>query len=53
MERWTYGAGAWCVFVKNLDETSTRVYVPTKTEGETVVEFATDEDMTMFLLKWC
>ena len=43
----------WTMFVKDLDDKITRVYMPIMAHGgETVVEFATDQDKTMFLLKW-
>ena len=44
----------WTMFVKDLDDTITRVYMPTIAhDSETVIEFATHEDKTMFLLRWC
>ena len=43
----------WTMFVKDLDDKITRVYMPIMAhDSETVVEFATDQDKTMFLLKW-
>lgn len=50
---WVFDLSEWDMFVKDLDDKITRVYMPLMAHGgETVVEFATVQDKTMFLLKW-
>ena len=49
-------AGTICESVKNLDNNIIRVFMQQREYksglDHTVIEFATAEDMTMFLLKW-
>ena len=50
---WVFDLSECAMFVKDLDDKITRVYMPIMAhDSETVVEFATDQDKTMFLLKW-